>query len=84
MHHLGTCKTKTYSNEFAVAVPRNESTYTRLAICTKYSIANRVHMTQPWEPKTRAGPNHGVENGHLEQLLKEVAMVHKPKPFIIR
>jgi hypothetical protein len=37
-------------------------------------IANRAHITQPWEPKARAGLNHGVENGHIVQLLKEVAM----------
>jgi hypothetical protein len=36
-------------------------------------IANRAHKTQPWEPIARAGPNHGVENGHIAELLKEVA-----------
>ncbi len=36
-------------------------------------IANRIHKTQPWEPIARVGPNRGVENGHIEQLLKEVA-----------
>jgi hypothetical protein len=36
-------------------------------------IANRAHKTQPWEPIARAGPNHGVENGHIVQLLKEAA-----------
>jgi hypothetical protein len=36
-------------------------------------IANRAHKTQPREPIARASPNHGVENGHIVQLLKEVA-----------
>ncbi len=36
-------------------------------------IANRAHKTQPWEPIARLGPNRGVENGHIVQLLKEVA-----------
>jgi hypothetical protein len=36
-------------------------------------IANRTHKTQSWEPITRAGPNHGVENWHIVHLLKEVA-----------
>jgi hypothetical protein len=36
-------------------------------------IANRAHKTQPWEPIARPGPNHEVENGHIVQLLKEVA-----------
>jgi len=38
-------------------------------------IANRVHKTQPWEPIARTGSNHGVENRHVVQLLKEVAVV---------
>jgi hypothetical protein len=36
-------------------------------------IANRIHKTQPWEPIVRVGSNRGVENGHIVQLLKEVA-----------
>ncbi len=36
-------------------------------------IANRIHKTQPWELIARVGPNCGVENGHIVQLLKEVA-----------
>jgi hypothetical protein len=35
-------------------------------------IANRDHKTQPWKPIARAGPNHGAENGHMLQFLKEV------------
>ncbi len=36
-------------------------------------IANGAHNTQPSEPIARAGPNLGVENGHIVHLLKEVA-----------
>jgi hypothetical protein len=36
-------------------------------------IANRAHKTQPWEPIARLGPNRGVENGDIVQLLKVVA-----------
>ena len=36
-------------------------------------MANRVHKTQPWEPISRLRSNHGVGNGHVVQLLKEVA-----------
>ena len=36
-------------------------------------MANRVHKTQPWEPIARLWANHGVGNGHVVQLLKEVA-----------
>ncbi len=36
-------------------------------------MASRAHKTQPWEPKALLGTNHGVENGHIVQLLKEVA-----------
>jgi hypothetical protein len=36
-------------------------------------IANRAHKTQPWERIARLGPNRGVEDGHIVQLLKEVA-----------
>jgi hypothetical protein len=36
-------------------------------------IASRAHKTQPWEPIARLGLNRGAENGHIVQLLKEVA-----------
>ncbi len=37
------------------------------------SIGNGAHKMQPLGPIARAGPNHGVENRHIVQLLKEVA-----------
>lgn len=36
-------------------------------------LANRTHRTKPWEPISSLREGHGVCNGHIVQLLKEVA-----------
>jgi hypothetical protein len=37
------------------------------------TFSEPLHKTKPWEPVSRTRTNHGVLNGHVVQLLKEVA-----------
>lgn len=36
-------------------------------------MAGRVHKTKPWEPVSKISSNHGVGNGHIIQVLKQIS-----------
>jgi hypothetical protein len=36
-------------------------------------MAGQAHKTKPWEPASKISMNHGVGNGHIIQVLKQIS-----------